>query len=49
MKEYFEDDRNLIPDDIKEMTRKQRKQEIARLEEEAKRNKTENQKIRLIV
>lgn len=36
MKEYFEDDRYIVPDDIKRMTPEEIKEEIARLENEIK-------------
>ncbi len=36
MKEYFEDDRYIVPDDIKRMTPEEIKEEIARLEDEIK-------------
>ncbi len=34
MKEYYEDDRYTVPDDIKRMTPSEIKEEIARLEKE---------------
>lgn len=45
MKEYFEDDRIIIPDDIKQMPKEQLEKEIARLEEEARENKAKKQKL----
>ncbi len=36
MKEYFEDDRYIVPDDIKRMTPEKIKEEIERLENEIK-------------
>lgn len=42
---YFLDDRVIIPDDVKKMSREQLEQEIARLEKEAKKNKAKKQKI----
>lgn len=39
MKEYFEDDRVVIPEDIQKMSREECRTEIARLEEEARKKK----------
>ncbi|MDO5398258.1 MAG: hypothetical protein Q4G33_10035 [bacterium] len=39
MMENFLDDRVIIPEDIKRMTKSERKAEIARLEKEARREK----------
>lgn len=36
---YFQDDNVIIPDDIKKMTKEEKRKEIARLEEEAKKSK----------
>lgn len=36
---YFQDDNVIIPDDIKNMTKEERRKEIAFLEEEAKKRK----------
>lgn len=36
---YFLDDRVIIPDDVKKMSKEQLKQEIARLEKETRQNK----------
>lgn len=42
---YFLDDRCIIPDDIKKMSREQRRAEIVRLEKEARQNKIKKQKL----
>jgi len=39
VKEYHEDDRLIIPDDIKRMSKAELQAEIARLEEEARKEK----------
>lgn len=41
---YFADDRGIIPDYIKKMTPEELEREIARLEQEIKDKKLENQK-----
>lgn len=42
---YFLDDRVIIPEEVKRMTQEQLRQEIARLEEEIRRDKAKNQKL----
>lgn len=39
MKDYFEDDRVIIPEDIQKMSKEERRIEIARLEAEARKEK----------
>ncbi len=43
MKEYFEDDRIIIPDDIKKMSKEQLEEEITKLENEIKEHKHKEQ------
>ena len=42
---YFLDDKVIIPDDIKKMSKEQLRHEIIRLEKEAKEKRIRNQKI----
>ncbi len=43
--EYFADDRVIIPEYIKKMSKEELEQEIERLEKEAKEKKARNQKL----
>lgn len=43
--EYFADDRVIIPDYVKKMSKEELEQEIARLEKEVKEKRAKNQKL----
>lgn len=42
---YFLNDKVIIPDDVKKMSKKQLRQEIIKLEKEAKEKRIKNQKV----